>query len=253
LALTIGQFADQKMGWYAGHSTRVMKLAIDAANTGELSNATRERLRRAALTHDIGRVAIPNSLLERADQLDGGDRFEYRQHTFHTEYLLSLIPTFSDVAQLASSAHERIDGSGYHRGSRTHDVAQALLAAANRYTELLEDRPWRNALDNEDAANRLIDGAANGRYVREAVSAVLEAAGHGRRRAERAYPVGLTRREIDVLRCFVQGRTTAAIGERLGISPKTADHHIQSIYEKTGARGRAASALFALKNGIFAE
>jgi DNA-binding CsgD family transcriptional regulator len=253
LALTIGQFADQKTGWCAGHSTRVMRLAADAANVGNLGEAARERLRRAALTHDIGRVAIPNSLLERADQLSGVERLEYRQHTFHTEYLLSLVPTFDDIAHLASSAHERADGSGYHRGSRTHDASEAVLAAANRYVELLEDRPWRDAFETNDAANKLLEGAAEGRFIREAVSSVLEAAGHGQRRAERAYPAGLTRREVEVLRCIVQGRTTGAIGARLGISPKTADHHIQSIYEKTGARGRAASAFFALRNEIFAE
>jgi DNA-binding CsgD family transcriptional regulator len=253
LALTFGQFADQKTGWYAGHSGRVMALAAGAAGIAGLDAEERERLRNAALTHDIGRVAIPNGLLERADSLGPAEMLEYHQHPFHTEYILSRVPGFGSIARLASSAHERVDGSGYHRGSRGPDRAQAILAAANRYVELTTDQPWRDALVPDAAAALMIERTAQGRHLAEAVSVVLEAAGHRRRVAERAYPDGLTRREVDVLRCVVQGRTTQGIADRLGISPKTADHHIQHIYEKTGMRGRAPLALYGLKSDIFAE
>lgn len=253
LALTFGQFADQKTGWYAGHSGRVMSLAAGAAAIAGADTDDRERLCRAALTHDIGRVAIPNGLLERANNLGPAEMLEYRQHPFHTEYILSLVPGFDAIARIASSAHERADGSGYHRGNSRPDWAQAVLAAANRYAELTEDRPWRDAFEPEAAAALLIERASQGRQVAEAVSLVLEAAGHGKRLAERAYPDGLTRREVEVLRCIVQGRTTHSIADRLGILPKTADHHIQHIYEKTGAHSRAPLALYALKADIFSE
>ena len=65
-----------------------------------------------------------------------------------------------------------------------------------------------------------------------------------------ALPFGLTRREAQVLSRLAKSETTAEIAQALGISPKTADHHIQNIYNKTDIRARPALALFALEHGI---
>jgi DNA-binding CsgD family transcriptional regulator len=84
--------------------------------------------------------------------------------------------------------------------------------------------------------------------------AVLAAAGHGdgvgSRRRGPHNPGGLTNREIEVLRLAARGLTTTDIAEQLFISPKTADHHIQHVYTKTGVSTRAAAALWAMRNGI---
>jgi DNA-binding NarL/FixJ family response regulator len=85
------------------------------------------------------------------------------------------------------------------------------------------------------------------------VRAVLEAAGHRSRVSERVYPAGLTRREVEVLALLARGSQTKVIAARLAISAKTADHHIQSVYEKTGARGRAAAALYAVQQGLLQD
>jgi DNA-binding NarL/FixJ family response regulator len=83
---------------------------------------------------------------------------------------------------------------------------------------------------------------------------VLVAAGHGepaaptRRRAR--HPGGLSRREVDVLRLAAKGLTTRQIAERLFISTKTADHHIQHVYVKIGVSTRAAAALWAIQNAL---
>jgi DNA-binding CsgD family transcriptional regulator len=94
--------------------------------------------------------------------------------------------------------------------------------------------------------------AAGGRLPREAARAVLEAAGHRKHTSRSVYPAGLSQREAEVLALLARGASTKEIGARLDISPKTADHHVQSVYDKTGARGRAAAAVFALAHGILA-
>ncbi|HLI73662.1 MAG TPA: LuxR C-terminal-related transcriptional regulator [Acidimicrobiales bacterium] len=83
----------------------------------------------------------------------------------------------------------------------------------------------------------------------EAVERVLAAAGH-RRAARRAFPAGLTAREVEVLRLLALGLTTRHVAERLVISPKTADHHVQHIYAKIGVSTRGAATLFAIERGI---
>jgi DNA-binding CsgD family transcriptional regulator len=80
------------------------------------------------------------------------------------------------------------------------------------------------------------------------------AAGHGEPRGPAGKrprnPGGLTRREVDVLRLAARGLTTREIADRLYISPKTADHHIQHIYGKIGVSTRAAAALWAMQHTV---
>ena len=80
---------------------------------------------------------------------------------------------------------------------------------------------------------------------------MLAAAGH-RRAARTALPAGLTAREVEVLGLLALGLTTRAIADRLVISPKTADHHVQHIYAKIGVSTRGAAALFAVEHGLLA-
>ena len=96
-----------------------------------------------------------------------------------------------------------------------------------------ETRPQRDHLDAARAARELRNEARAGRLDGEAVNAVLEAAGH-RVDARPELPAGLTPRELQVLRLLARGLSSRAIGERLGISPKTARNHIEHIYSKTG-------------------
>jgi DNA-binding CsgD family transcriptional regulator len=84
--------------------------------------------------------------------------------------------------------------------------------------------------------------------------AVLRAAGHGGARTPKPrrarHPGGLTAREIEVLRLAARGLTAREIADRLYISPKTADHHIQHVYTKIGVSTRAAAALWAMQNAV---
>jgi DNA-binding NarL/FixJ family response regulator len=95
----------------------------------------------------------------------------------------------------------------------------------------------------EVAAGRLDGGAAN---------AVLQAAGH-RVHRRRAWPAGLTGREVEVLRLVTLGFSNREIAERLVITRKTASNHVEHVYAKTGASNRARAALFAMQHGLMSD
>ena len=108
-----------------------------------------------------------------------------------------------------------------------------LLAAADAYHAMTEDRPHRPAHAPADAASRVAqDDVDSGRFARLEVEAVLEAAGQASRPVTVARPAGLTEREVDVLRLIARGQANKQVAVTLGISPKTVGHHIEHIYTK---------------------
>jgi response regulator RpfG family c-di-GMP phosphodiesterase/DNA-binding CsgD family transcriptional regulator len=250
VAGVLADFADQKSGWWLGHSHRVASLASTAAASLDLDRDELAELQIAALVHDIGRAAVANGVWEKPGALGPIERRLVEGHSYQTESVLSLSSLFEPIAVLASSAYERGDGSGFHRHNRVTDTRAGLLAAADVYDALTHDRPWRDALQGEAAADEVRAMVSDGLLLPDCARAVLEAAGHRRRASEQVYPAGLTRREVEVLSLLARGAQTKVIAARLSISAKTADHHIQSVYEKTGARGRAAAALFAVQQGL---
>jgi HD-GYP domain-containing protein (c-di-GMP phosphodiesterase class II) len=200
--------------------------------------------------HDIGRVAVPVSVWAKPGQLTRAEREQVRLHAYHSERVLDAAPGLRPMARLAGAHGERSDGSGYHRGSRIGDLPPAawLLAAADCYQAMRESRSYRPALSPGAAADELYADAEAGRLVPDAVDAVLVAARQPRRRMQR--PAGLSERECEVLSLLARGLATKQIARRLGISPKTCDHHIQNVYNKVGVSTRAGATLFALEHGL---
>jgi DNA-binding NarL/FixJ family response regulator len=157
----------------------------------------------------------------------------------------------SELARTAASDHERLDGSGYHRGvgaAQLSSVAR-LLAAADVWCAMTEPRAYRPARTGSDAARELREQADAGKLGGEAVDAVLAAVGE-RVRPPAEPPAGLTAREVEVLRLLARGLTNKQAAQRLAISPKTVGRHVESIYSKIGASTRAAAALFAVEHDL---
>jgi HD-GYP domain-containing protein (c-di-GMP phosphodiesterase class II) len=242
--LVLADFSDLKSPWLGGHSRAVAALARDAC--GPVAEA-------AALVHDLGRVAVPNTVWDKPAGLTRDERDRAESHTLVTDQLLRRLPYTADLADVACGAHERMDGSGYHRRiGRAHlDDAQRVVAAADCYQAMTSDRPHRAALARDEAAVALRAMSADGRLDGEAVERVLVAAGH-RRAARPPLPAGLTAREAEVLRLLALGLTIRQVAEQLVISAKTADHHVEHIYTKLGVSTRGAAALFAIEHGILA-
>ena len=136
------------------------------------------------------------------------------------------------------------------------DPTTCLLAATETYVGLTTERADRPPFSDEDAAAELRRLESEGVLEPRATRAVLVAAGHGepgsRARKGPQNPGGLSRREVDVLRLAARGLTTRQVADRLVISPKTADHHIQHIYAKIGVSTRAAAALWAMQHTVVA-
>jgi HD-GYP domain-containing protein (c-di-GMP phosphodiesterase class II) len=248
-------FADLKSPYTRGHSSGVALLAEGAAKHAGLSGQATTELRRAALVHDLGRTGIPNGIWDKPGPLSRAEWERVRLHPYLSERILSHAGTLDSLAALAGAHHERLDGSGYHRGSPAALLPPAarILAAADAYQAMTQDRPHRPAHLSEAAARQLSAEVDGGRFDGDAVQCVLAAAGHRPLGQRRLWPAGLSEREVDVLRLIARGASSKVVAGRLFISPKTAEHHVAHIYAKIGVSSRAAAALFAMEHNLLAE
>ena len=196
VARTFGNLVDLKSPWLHGHSAGVGDLAAAAAGMLGLREET-DTLRVAGYLHDLGRVGVASSIWDKPGPLSTTERDQARLHAYHSERIIARIPPLARLAILAGQHHERCDGSGYHRGATSAQLSMParVLASADTYRRLIEDRPYRRALAPARAADRLEAEAKAGRLDADAVSAVIEAAGL-RRAVRRSRPADLDRTPV---------------------------------------------------------
>ena len=256
-ALTVAaDFIDLKSPYMGGHSRRCANLAADAARVLGFAEEAIRALRRAALVHDFGMTAVPNSIWDKPGPLTRTEFDRVELHPMLTEQMLRRSPALAALNPLAAAHHEKCDGSGYHKRLRADggELGACVLAATEIYVGLTTERADRPAHSPADAAAELGRLDSQGVLEPRASRAVLVAAGHGAAEALSSrrpqHPGDLSRREIDVLQLAARGLTARQIADRLFISAKTADHHIQHIYNKIGVSTRAAAALWAMQQGV---
>lgn len=247
----MADFTDLRSPSRAGHSRGVATLVARAAAHTGLPQSDAVALRRAALLHDIGLHGIPATILDKEGPLSDWEAERMRMHTYYTERMLARPPALARIGAIASLAQERCDGSGHHRGltAPAIPITGRLLAAGCAYRTMAEPRAQRPAMTEKQAATELRAEVRVGRLDTDAVEAVLTAAGTSRGR-RRTGPAGLTPREVEVLQLIARGASTREVAQRLGITSKTAETHIERIYAKTGASTRSTVTLFAMKNGL---
>ena len=249
-------FIDLKSPYMLGHSRRCAALAVDAARVLGFAEEETARVGRAGLLHDFGTTAVSNSIWDKPGTLTRTEFDRVELHPMLTEQMLRRSPALAELNPVASAHHEKCDGSGYHRRVRADagDLGGCILAATEIYVGLTSERADRPAHSPQDAAAELRRLESEGVIEPRASRAVLVAAGHGTPRTaagkRQPSPGGLSRREVEVLRLAALGLTTRQIAERLFISAKTADHHIQHIYTKIGVSTRAAAALWATQHAV---
>lgn len=247
----LADFTDIKTPYTLNHSSGVAHLAAAAARRYGLAEAEARDLYRAGMLHDIGITGISGGILAKPGPLSASEWERVRLHSYYTERILAHSELMAPLGLLASSAHERLDNSGYHRGANVQlSPAARSLAAADAYQAMTELRPYRPALSGEQAAQQLQQEGQTGRLDQEAVRAVLEVAGHAVLKPNREAVAGLSGRELEVLQLIARGHTIKKIANSLSISPKTADRHIQNIYGKIGVSSRAAATLFAMQHNL---
>jgi HD-GYP domain-containing protein (c-di-GMP phosphodiesterase class II) len=252
IAAVFGDVGDLKFPALHGHSSGVATLAAGAAGSLRLDAQTTVDIRIAAHLHDLGRLAVTNAIWEKPGALTSAEWEQVRMHAYHSERILATSGTLARLAPLAGMHHERLDGSGYHRacGAREQSVAVRVLAAADAFQAMTQDRPHRSRLSAEQASDELVRDARAGKLDGDCVAAVIEAGGQARPRAHDLRPAGLSEREIEVLRLVATGFSNPEIAEKLVISSRTAEHHVQHIYRKLGVRSRPAVAFFAMEHGL---
>jgi HD-GYP domain-containing protein (c-di-GMP phosphodiesterase class II) len=243
-------FTDLKSPFLHGHSPGVAELAQTAASVS--GEADPEMLKFAGLVHDLGRVAIPSGIWNKDGSLSDEEWERVRLHPYYTERILIRCGPLAGLADAASSHHERMDGSGYHRGIKAPSLSTEarLLGTADTLRALTETRPYRPALAAGVAAKELERACAEGRLDVACARAVLEAAGHARKRRLSAWPAGLTDREVEVLRLLASGLSNKRIADTLTVSPKTVGRHVEHIYAKLAVSTRAGATLFAMEHGL---
>lgn len=142
------QIVDAKSHYTAEHSLRVCSYALEIAEAMDFSPERMTTMRRAALLHDLGKLAVPNTILDKAGALSQEEWKRVRQHPYHTAQVLGRIVGFERIAAIAGAHHERLDGQGYPQGLDGSDLDQEMriLAVADVFDALSSARPYREAL-----------------------------------------------------------------------------------------------------------
>lgn len=246
----IADFSDLLAPSLTGHSSGVADLAHRAARIAGFGPDDARAIHRAALVHDVGRVAVGPETWEKPGRLTADELERVRLHPYHSERVLKPSSFLASLADLACFHHERLDGSGYHRGLTAQGMSHGsrLIAAADVFHALTEPRAHRRASGPEAAAEVVVDMANSGLLDPVSVRAVVEASGEPPPEVE--LPGGLTEREMEVLESLARGLQTKQIARYFDVSPKTVDTHIQAAYRKIGVSTRAAATLYAMEHGL---
>ena len=173
---------DAKSAFTFAHSERMADVTWRLAGHLGLDGRQATRLRRAALLHDIGKLAVPNRILDKPGKLSESEWEAIKAHPRFTFEILDRVPGFRDMAFEASLHHERLDGRGYHRGVEGAElpIGARIMAVADVFDALRADRPYRAGLPLDQVLSMLradvatafcgdcvtADGAAGGPWRR---------------------------------------------------------------------------------------
>lgn len=161
IAAGFAKVIDAKSPYTSGHSDRVALFADLIAEEMAIDFEGRRLLKRAALLHDIGKLGVSNSVLDKPGKLDDQEWQQMRRHSEFSEQILSTIDAFSKAALIGGAHHERLDGKGYPRGLKADDIPLEvrIVSTADVFDALTADRPYRSAMPIDKAIAILWEGA----------------------------------------------------------------------------------------------
>ena len=139
---------DAKSPWTAGHSERVTEMAMAIARELDLDDEQLDILHRGGLLHDIGKIGVPASVLNKAGPLNEDEWHIMKQHPEIGARILSPIAAFSDALPIVLYHHEKLDGTGYPEGLAGDDIPYLarVLAVADVWDALTSERPYRSGM-----------------------------------------------------------------------------------------------------------
>jgi len=151
ICLAFADVIDAKSPFTYRHSTGVAGAAVAIAKTLAMSEPDITLIRRAALLHDIGKLSVSNTILDKPDKLTSSEWEVVREHPRYSWEILNRIPSFRKLSEIAASHHEKLDGSGYFRGMAAEQLSlpARILVVADIFDALSAKRPYRDALPME--------------------------------------------------------------------------------------------------------
>ncbi len=176
IASLFRHIVDFKSPFTATHSTGVAECAVLLARKFGLTDSEIVQMEIAGYFHDLGKLAIPNAILEKPGSLTRDQFAVIRQHTYFTYSVLNTIGGLDQIARWAAFHHERLDGSGYpfHIGADRLDIGARIMTVADLFTAVAEDRPYRKGLERDKIAKILVSQANRNGIDRRIATLLLD-------------------------------------------------------------------------------
>ena len=167
---------DFRSRYTATHSSGVAECAASLARLFGFTPTEVRMVETAGNFHDIGKLVIPNSILNKRGKLTASEIALIKQHPYHTYTILKTIGGLQDIAEWAAFHHEKLDGSGYpfHHGTNEISTQSRIVAIADTFTAMSEDRPYRKGLNKRDLIEQLKQDAANNKIDRQIMAILSE-------------------------------------------------------------------------------
>ena len=175
-ARLLGMIVDFKSPFTATHSSGVAQCSMLLAEMAGMSASEIKLMESAGLLHDLGKLVIPNAILDKPSALTASEFSIVKQHPYHTYSILSSISGMRAIAEWASFHHERLDGNGYpfHRKPHELNTGTRIIAVADIFTALIEDRPYRKGMNLSKVREILLEIAGHGIQDQRIVNLVID-------------------------------------------------------------------------------
>lgn len=172
---SLAKAIDAKDHYTNRHSEHVAELAVAIATELGLSAPEILKIQEASQIHDLGKIGIYDSIINKTDQLSPQEMEELKSHPLKGAQILEPIGFLSDIVEIIKQHHERFDGNGYPYGLKAEEIRleARIIAVADAYDAMISDRSYRKALTKEEAIAELIK-YSNTQFDRQVVNAFLK-------------------------------------------------------------------------------
>ena len=164
ICLLIAKIVDTYSSFTASHSLKVGQISRALAVYVNLPDLECRKIEIAGYLHDIGKVYIPLSILEKQGELNDEELLQVREHSYMTGEILSTFSELGEIINWAANHHEKLDGSGYplHLNEDYLQLPDRIIAIADIFTALTEDRPYRPGMRRQQALQLIESDVING-------------------------------------------------------------------------------------------
>ncbi len=166
----IALLIDNKSKFTHLHSQGLSEIVFEIAKIMGLDDETSNKLKIAGYLHDLGKMVVPNEILNKEGKLTKEEFYIIKSHPYYTKLILDQIPVFKgEISNWAGNHHERVDRSGYPEklGKDELSLLDRVVGICDVYQSLIEDRPYRKGLGQKEALNIISDMVKNGLFLKE--------------------------------------------------------------------------------------